>query len=557
MRIRGDGEIGLLPRSPAPLLPCTSAYPLYQKRLPMNEYFDAIIIGGGHNGLVAAATLAKANKRVLLLERRANLGGAAATEELFPGYHMDTGGNDTALFLDELIRKFDLPRHGLIFHESPALLFSPQPDGRALTIWRDEIRTIAEIARFSEHDAARWPDFRRQVARMGGMLRGMLALNPPDLGRLRGDVATWGPLAIRLRRMGGKDMMELFRVLPMAVQSYLDEWFESDALKGALAGSAVIGSTLGPRSGGTTLMFLYQNLGGLLNHRFAESGIGRLSEALAAAAQSNGATIRTEAAVERILIEGDPEPAAVGVRLDTGEEIRAAAVLSNADPRRTLFDLAGPQHLEPEVMRHVRNIIYRGSAARVNLALDGLPAFVGMTDEVQLGGRIRISPSLNYLERAYDAAKYGQISEHPYLEVFIPTVHDPSLAPKGHHILNITAQYAPYKLRDGDWEGKREALVATVMDTLESIAPGIRRQVVHCHIATPLDLEQTYSLTEGSIYHGQMGLEQMLIMRPISGWSRYETPIRNLYLCGAGAHPGGGVTGAPGYNAARTVLHSR
>ncbi len=522
----------------------------------MNNQYDAIIIGGGHNGLVAAATLAEAGKRVLVLERREVLGGAAATEELFPGYRMDTGGSDAALFLDEIAGKLDLSGHGLAFHENPALLFAPQPDGRALTIWRDEARTVEEIGRFSKHDASRWPDFRRQVERMGGLLRGMLVLPPPDLGRLRGDVMAWAPLALRLRQMGGADMMELFRVLPMAAQSYLDEWFESDALKGALGGSAVVGSTLGPRSGGTTLMFLYQNLGGLLAHRFVAGGIGRLSEALAAAAQARGATIRTGAAAERVLIEGDLEPAAVGVRLAGGEEIRAAAVLSNADPRRTLFELVGPQQLEPEVMRHVRNIIYRGSVARVNLALDGRPSFAGMSDEAQLGGRIRVSPSLDYLERAYDAAKYGRISEQPYLEMFLPTAHDPSLAPAGHHVLNITAQFAPYALREGDWDESREALVESVMSTLESVAPGIRRQVVHCHVATPLDLARTYGLTEGSIYHGQMGLEQMLVMRPIPGWSRYETPIRNLYLCGAGAHPGGGVTGAPGYNAARAVLKS-
>lgn len=207
-------------------------------------------------------------------------------------------------------------------------------------------------------------------------------------------------------------------------------------------------------------------------------------------------------------------------------------------------------------MRHVRNIIYRGSTARLNLALRGLPPFAGLTDEAQLGGRIRFSPSLDYLERAYDAAKYGRISEHPYLEMFIPTLHDSALAPVGQHLLNITIQFAPYELREGDWNEKGEELVETVMATLESIAPGIRQQIIHQHITTPLDLEQTYHLTEGSIYHGQMGLEQMLVMRPIPGWSRYETPIKNLYLCGAGAHPGGGVTGAPGYNAARLYLHS-
>jgi phytoene dehydrogenase-like protein len=343
----------------------------------------------------------------------------------------------------------------------------------------------------------------------------------------------------------------------MSVQAYMDEWFESDALKGALGGSAVAGTTLGPRSAGTNLMFFYQNLGGLLAHRAVVGGIGRLSDALAAAARANGATIRTGVGVARVLVEGDLESAAVGVRLDSGEEIRANVVLSNADPRRTLFDLLGPQYLEPEVMRHVRNIIYRGCTARLNLALDGLPKFTGMTDEAQLGGRVRVSPSLDYLERAYDAAKYGRFSEHPYLEIFIPTLYDPSLAPSGGHIMTVTAQYAPYSLREGNWEEQGAAFADAALDTLEGVAPGIRAQIVHCQLITPADWERDYGLTEGSVHHGQMGLDQMLVMRPIPGWSRYETPVKNLYLCGAGAHPGGGVTGAPGYNAARAVLAAR
>jgi phytoene dehydrogenase-like protein len=521
----------------------------------MNEHYDAIIIGAGHNGLVAAATLAAAGRRVLVLEGRDTLGGVAGTEEVWPGYRVDSGATDAALFQDEIVQKLDLGRHGLKFETGPALLFAPQPDGRALTLWRDEARTVAEIAHFSARDAERWPAFRRQVGRMAGLLRGMLLLAPPDLSALRGgDLMGWAPLALRLKRLGGDDMMELMRVLPMAARDYLDEWFESDALKGALGGSAVVGATLGPRGAGTNLGFFYQNLGGLLEQRFVAGGMGQLAEALAAAARARGATIRTGAAVARVLVEGDPEPAAVGVVLTSGETFRAAAVLSNADPRRTLFDLVGPQHLEPETMRHVRNIIYRGSVARVNLAVRELPGFLGAADRAQLGGRIRVSPSLDYIEQAYDAAKYGRFSEHPYLEIVIPTLRDPSLAPAGHHLLTITALYAPYALREGDWDGQAAAFGDAVLDVLEGVAPGMRASVVHCQVVTPLDLERRYSLTEGSIYHGQMGLDQMLVMRPIPGWSRYETPLRNLYLCGAGAHPGGGVTGAPGYNAARAVL---
>lgn len=522
----------------------------------MNNNYDTIVIGAGHNGLVAAAMLAAAGQRVLVVEKRDTLGGAAATEEIFPGYRVDTGGTDTSLLQEEVIQKLNLRQHGLQFHESPALLFAPQPDGRALTIWRDEARTTAEIAKFSERDAQQWPAFRRQVERFTGMLRGMLLLTPPDLaGMRRGDIMSWGPLALQVRRQGGEDMMELFRVLPMAAQSYLDEWFESDALKGALGGSAVTGTALGPRSGGTNLMFLYQNLGGLLNHRIVMGGIGRLADALAAAARDRGATIRAGAGVEQILIDNG---AAVGVRLDTSEEIRSARVLSNADPRRTLFGLVGPQHLEPDVMRYVRNIVYRGVTARLNLVVNGLPRFEGQPEIEQLGGRIRLSPSLDYLEKAYDASKYGRYSERPYLELFIPTLRDRSLitgAGSGeHHIITATMQYAPYALRDGEWPAKAEGLATTILDALETIAPGLRQQIVHQNLTTPLDFERVYQLTEGSIYHGQMGLDQMLVMRPIPEWSRYETPIRNLYLCGAGSHPGGGVTGAPGYNAARVVL---
>lgn len=536
----------------------------------MQNKYEVIIVGGGHNGLVAAATLAQRGKRVLVLEQRPVLGGAAATEEVFPGFQINTGADDAGLFFDEITQKLDLVSHGLAFRQGPALLFAPQPDGTALTLWRDSAQTASSIARYSRQDATRFPAFKAQVERMAAVLHDMAILAPPDLAELQFDnlsgliglglrqpeLRSWGSVALKAKRLGDEDMMEFVRLLPMAAKSYLDDWFESDTLKGALGGSAVSGLTLGPRGGGTTLMFLYQNMHGLLNNRFVDGGIGRLNEALAARAREGGAEIRTGASVVEILINDNVELEAIGVRLADGEEIFANTILSNADPRRTLFGMVGPQHLDPDVMRQVRNIIFRGSTAKLNLALDALPEFVGQTSADQLTGRIRISPSLDYLERAYDAAKYGQYSPAPYLDMVIPTVHDSALAPSGQHILSITVQYAPYTLRGSDWSSQRDAFTETVLDTLAQYTPNIRRHILHSQMLTPLDWEQTYGLTEGSITQGQMGLEQLLVMRPIPGWSQYRTPIRNLFLCGAGSHPGGGVTGVPGYNAARAVLGS-
>ena len=345
--------------------------------------------------------------------------------------------------------------------------------------------------------------------------------------------------------------MDFLRVLPMAVSDYLDEWFESEALKGVLGAPGVAGSSQGPRAAGTALMFLYQHICGFQSSRFVTGGMGRLSAALAGSARENGAEIRTAAPVERILLE---DGRAVGVALKDGTEIRAATVASSADPRRTFLELVGPQKLDPEFIRKVRNIIYRGTTAKVNLALSGMPEFKGQTELEQLGGHIRICPSLEYLERAYDCAKYGRISAEPYLDIVIPTIHDPSLAPDGQHVMSIAMQYAPYALSDGEWNGQREALGDKIVETLAGYAPNIKDLVLHRQVITPLDWEATYGLTEGSIYQGQMGLDQLLVMRPVAGWSRYHTPIEGLYLCGAGSHPGGGVSGAPGYNAAREIL---
>jgi len=513
--------------------------------------YDVIVIGGGHNGLVTAVYLAKAGQKVLVLEARDVLGGAAATEEVWPGFQVNTGAADAGMFQETIVKELFLKMYGLEFRESPAAIFAPSPT-HPLTLWHDEARTTAEIVQHSPRDAERYPAFVRQVNRFTAVLQAMMLQTPPDLMALGLGDAGWGKVGWQLKRLGSPDMMEFVRVLPLAVQEYLDDWFESDALKGAIGADAIAGNQLGPRAAGTTLLLFYRHVNGWLHGRSPLGGIGQLSAALASAAQQAGAEIRTGTAVARIQVNDDGQ--ATGVLLADGTEISARVVVSNADPRRTLFDLVGPQKLEPRFMRAVRNIIYRGCTAKLNLALSGLPEFVGQTNVAQLTGRIRLAPSLTYLEKAADAAKYGRISPQPFLDAAIPTLTDPTLAPAGQHIMTITMQYAPYCLRASDWANERERLGDLIVDTLAPYAPSLQSLISNRQLLTPLDWEQTYHLTEGSIHHGQMGLEQLLVMRPVSAWGQYRTPIKNLYLCGAGTHPGGGVTGAPGYNAAREVL---
>ncbi len=523
----------------------------------MAAEYDAIVIGGGHNGLVAAAYLGRAGLKTLLLERRPVLGGAAATEELFPGYRFNTGSQDAGMFHPAIITDLDLLNHGLVLLESPVVAFAPQPDGSALTIFRDLDRTVAEIGRFSPQDASRYPAYLATLEAYRRVLEEVVTRTPPDLGAGLGasDLLTWLKPALTLRSLGKRQMMAFLRFLPLTAVEFLDEWFETPALKGLLGAAGVAGAMQGPMASGTAFLMLYHMLGGkgygFRASRFVRGGIGGLSQALAEAARGSGVEIRTDAAVDRITSGAGR---ATGVLLQGGELIASRAVLSSADPRRTFFDLLGPDRLPLRVVRQVKNIRFNGPAATVHLALSGLPVFQGQPDLQALQGHILISPSLEYLERAFDDAKYGGYSRRPYLDAVIPSLQDPSLAPPGRHTLSITMQYAPGTLQESDWEAQRERLGDLIVNTLAAYAPGLTDLIQHRRVLTPLDYAADYALSGGSGYHGEMALDQLFFMRPVAGYGAYQSPLEGLYFCGAGSHPGGGVTGLPGRNAAREVL---
>ncbi len=521
----------------------------------MNCDYDAIVIGGGHNGLVAAAYLAKSGQRTLVLEQAEQVGGAAGSEQAFPGFTMDTGAHDAGGFRAEIISELDLARYGLTFLHPPTHLMALLPQGDHLALWRDQAKAQEAIRRFSHKDAERYPDFLAAVGRIRGVLELMSSLTPPTLdSSIRfGEVYPWLRLALRARRLGKREVMDLVRAIPMTVQEYLQEWFESDALQGCLASAGVVGSMQGPLASGTAYMMFYAGIpdGPFRSGRLPKGGMGRLSDALQRAASRYGAEVRTQARVKRVHVE---DGRAVGVSLEDGQELRAGVVLSSADPRTTLMALVGAPELEVRVVRRVRNIRFRGSTAKINLAISRLPRFNGDPQPEALQGHILICPSIEYAERAYDDAKYGRYSGAPILDITIPTLLDPSRAPEGQHILSINMQYAPFALRDSAWMEQRERLGDTVVSALAEYAADLPDLILHRQVITPLDMESRYGLPEGSIFHGQMGLDQLLFMRPIPGFGSYRSPIEGLFFCGSGAHPGGGVTGAPGRNAAGEAL---
>jgi phytoene dehydrogenase-like protein len=523
--------------------------------------YDTIVVGGGHNGLTCAAYLARAGQRVLVLERRHVLGGAAVSEEVFPGFTYSVCSYVVSLLRPWIIRDLDLVRHGLDIIPLEAS-FQPLPDGDSLCRWAHPERTREEIARFSRRDAEVYPEFGRAMARMGRFAKPVIdaeapeptSLHPRELKRLL-------DLGRHMSGDGQEVLEQRLRLMTASAVDLLDAWFESDVLKAPMSVSGIIGTFLGVRSPGTAYVLLHHYMGEIdgayRSWGFARGGTGAISNAIGDAARRFGAEIRTEAPIERVQVE---RGRAVGVVLENGDELRAKHVVSSCDPHRTFLGFVGADHLPTEFATALSRYKLRGSSGKVNLALDRLPEFVCRPgDGPHLRGDIAIAPSIEYVERAYDEAKYGTFSRRPYINVVIPSLCDPSVAPTGKHVMSCFVQYAPYDLAPelggpAGWPAQREAFGDTVMDTLADYVPDIREITLHRQVLTPWDLEQEFGLTEGNIFHGELGLEQLAFLRPTPGWARYRTPIRGLWLAGSGAHPGGGLMGAPGALCARAML---
>ena len=523
----------------------------------MAETRDVIIIGGGHNGLVTAFYLAQAGHKPLVLERRSQIGGAAVTEEFSPGFRCSTLAHVAGPLRPDIVRDMQLERHGVKFITPDIGVVALSPDHRALILHNDAQKSSQEIARFSQKDAARYPEFQDSLGKLGKVIGDALLLPPPNIDSpSTGDL--WGMLQTGrgIRKLGKKDMFRLLRWGPMAVADLVAEFFETELLRATIAARGIFGTFLGPWSAGSSLVLLIRAAGD--NHpagssHFVAGGIGALTQAMASAAKQAGAEIRSNVEVKEVRIK---DGTATGVVLASGEEISAKAVISNADPKRTLLKLVDPTYLAPDFVQKLKNYRMPGTVAKVNLALSGLPEFTALKGATNgaLSSRIHIGPEIDYLERAFDDSKYGHFSQNPYLEVTIPSLTDPSLAPAGKHVMSIYMQYAPFKLKNGDWDNDRGKLGDTIVKTLAHYAPNLPGLVIDGQIITPKDLEETYGLTNGHIFHGELSLDQFFTMRPLLDWARYRTPINNLYLCGSGTHPGAGLTGGSGANAAREIL---
>jgi phytoene dehydrogenase-like protein len=522
----------------------------------MAQRYDAIVIGGGHNGLVNAAYLAKAGKSVLVLERRHVLGGAAVTEEIIPGFLFSECSYVVSLLRPEIIRELDLPRHGLEILPLDGT-FSPMPNGDYLWRMNDHGKTLREIRRHSRLDAEAYDEFSKMMTPMCRFVKPILSMIPPDPTTLHPrDLQRLFFLGQRFRQLSSDERYTLVQLMTMSAADFLDQWFETDVLKATMSASGIIGTFLGIRSPGTAYVLLHHYMGEIdgafRSWGFSRGGTGAISNAIAAAAREAGAEIRTQAPVDQIVIKNGR---ACGVALQNGDQIFASVVSSSVDPHLTFEKFIEPQELPADFLESVRRYKFRGSSGKVNLALDALPDFKSMPGPgAHLRGAISLSPSIDYMERAYDDAKYGHYSRRPYIDMVIPSLTDPSVAPPGKHVLSCFVQYAPYKLAQGNWDEQREAFGDAVIETLAEHAPNIKKIIIGRQVLTPLDLEREFGLTQGNIFQGELSLEQLFFLRPVPGWAYYRTPIDNLYMCGSATHPGGGIMGAPGRIASQVIL---
>jgi phytoene dehydrogenase-like protein len=518
---------------------------------------DVVIIGGGHNGLACAAYLAKAGLDVLVLEKRGVVGGAAATEEPWPGYRVSSASYVVSLMPPQVVRELDLKRFGYEVSIIAPDYFVPFPDGTSLTLWGDVERDAAAIGRFSERDAAAYVAFDRYFDRVARLLKDLLFVVPPNMN-LR-DLPKWAATAGRFRKWSGRDLHETVRLFTMSAADFLDEWFEDERVKGALATQAIIGAWCGPMTPGSAYVLMHHWIGEVDGHAgawgWAKGGMGGISTAMARAAEAAGAEIRTDAEVDRVAINASGR--AVGVALADGSLVRAQRLVSCAHPVTTYLSLIGEERLPGDVVRDVKRYRTRSGSVKLNVALSELPAFPAWDQEGDLHrGLVAVSPSIEYLERAWDDAKYGRMSEHPYVEVVFPTAHEPEgLAPRGKHLMLAFSQYGPYELAEGSWdEGGRDGYAARVLKALGEFAPSLESAVEHLEVLAPRDIEERFGLIGGNIMQGELTPDQLFSFRPIPGHGDYRTPVAGMYLCGSGTHPGGGVMGVPGRNAASVIL---
>ncbi|HTF24805.1 MAG TPA: NAD(P)/FAD-dependent oxidoreductase [Candidatus Limnocylindria bacterium] len=528
-----------------------------QLTMPIGQ--RVVLIGGGHNALITAFYLARGGFKPLVLERREMVGGGAITEEFHPGFRASTLAHTLGPLRADVARDLQLDNFDCeILYPDPRV-FAPTPDGKALLFYNDVARTAAEIARISAKDSAKYAQFALSLEKTARFFTQLTSITPPAIDKpTPEDLWSFLKTGRSVRRLGKSGIFDLLRWGPMAVADFVAEFFETELLRAVIAARGIFGAALGPWSAGSTAVLLLR--AGADAHPvgpavFPRGGLGSFTRALAESAKQAGAEIRTDAEVRHILVK---DGAVTGIVLADGEEIAVEAVVSGVDPKRTFFHLVDPTQLDPTFANRMKNFRSNGTVAKVNLALGSLPTFTAL-DATEgflkaLSGRIHIGPEIDYLERAFDASKYGEFSRAPWLDVTIPTILDPSLAPDGKHVLSACVQFAPFKLKEGSWDSSRHDLGHTVVKTLAAYAPNLPNLIEYMQVITPLDFERSYGFTGGHIFHGELALDQLFTMRPVLDWARYKTPIRGLFLCGSGTHPGNGLTGASGANAAREII---